>query len=125
VLPPIINLESKWVAHFNAEDEAEVRKLDSNLLEERRNSSLANVRKYQESLKRYYNKSVIQRELNIQDSVLKKDMCTNDKHKFSSLWEGPFIMVDIAAPGAYVLAEVNGGMLPNTWNADQLLKYYT
>jgi hypothetical protein len=34
-------------------------------------------------------------------------------------------MVDIATPGAYVLAEVNGGMLPNTWNADQLLKYYT
>jgi hypothetical protein len=32
--------------------------------------------------------------------------------------------VDIAAPGAYVLAEVDGGMLPNTWNADQLHKYY-
>jgi hypothetical protein len=78
VLPTIINLESTWVAHFNAEDETEVWKLDSNLLEERRNSSLANVRKYQESLKRYYNKSVIQRELNTQDSVLKKDMCTND-----------------------------------------------
>jgi hypothetical protein len=28
------------------------------------------------------------------------------------------------APGAYVLAEVDGGMLPNTWNADQLRKYY-
>jgi hypothetical protein len=26
--------------------------------------------------------------------------------------------------GAYVLAEVDGGMLPNTWNADQLRKYY-
>jgi hypothetical protein len=25
--------------------------------------------------------------------------------------------MDIAAPGAYVLAEVIGGMLPNTWNA--------
>jgi hypothetical protein len=32
--------------------------------------------------------------------------------------------VDVAAPGAYVLAEVDGGMLPNTWNADQLRKYY-
>jgi hypothetical protein len=36
----------------------------------------------------------------------------------------PFIIVDVAAPGAYVLAEVDGGMLPNTWNADQLHKYY-
>jgi hypothetical protein len=32
--------------------------------------------------------------------------------------------VDIAATGAYALTEVDGGMLPNTWNADQLRKYY-
>jgi hypothetical protein len=63
---------------------------------------------------------VVQRELDIGDLVLKKDICTNDKHKFSSPWEGPFMIVDITAPGAYVLAEVDGGMLSNTWNADRL-----
>jgi hypothetical protein len=52
------------VAHFNAENQAEEMELDSNLLEERCNTALANVQKYQESLKRYYNKSVVQRELN-------------------------------------------------------------
>jgi hypothetical protein len=51
VLPPEIYLESERVAHFNAEDQAEARELDSNLLEERRNTTLTNVRKYQESLK--------------------------------------------------------------------------
>jgi hypothetical protein len=85
---------------------------------------LANVRKYQESLKRYYNKSVVQRELNIGDFILKKDIRTNDNHKFSSPRKGLFIIVDIAAPRAYMLPEVNGGMLPNTWNDDQLCKYY-
>jgi hypothetical protein len=124
VLPPKIYLESLRVAHFNAENQAEARELDSNLLEEKCNTMLANVRKYQESLKRYYNKSVVQRELNIGDLVLKKDIRTKDKHKFSSSWEGPFILVHIAAPGAYVLAEVDGDMLPNTWNTDQLCKYY-
>jgi hypothetical protein len=64
------------------------------------------------------------RELNIKDLVLKRDICTKDKHKFSSPWEGPFIIVNIAAPGAYVLAEVDGGMPPNTWNVDQLHRYY-
>jgi hypothetical protein len=49
---------------------------------------------------------------------------TKDKHKFSTPWEGPFIVVDVVAPGAYVLAEVDGSMLPNTWNVDQLCKYY-
>jgi hypothetical protein len=32
--------------------------------------------------------------------------------------------MDIAAPGAYALAEVDDDMLPNTWNVDQLCKYY-
>jgi hypothetical protein len=66
------------------------------------------------TLKRYYNKSVVQRELNIGDLVLKMDICTKDKHKFSTPWEGPFIVVDVVALGAYVLAEVGGGMLPDT-----------
>jgi hypothetical protein len=74
------------VACFNVEGQGEARELNSNLLEESCNTSLANVRKYQESLKRYYNKSVIQIELNIDDLVLKKYIHTRDKHKFSSSW---------------------------------------
>jgi hypothetical protein len=57
---------------------------------------------------------VVQRELNIGDLVLKKDIQTREKHKFSLPWEGPFIIVDVAAPGAYVMAKVDGAMLPNT-----------
>jgi hypothetical protein len=88
-----------------------------------RNKALVNVRKYQESMKQYYNKSVVPREIEIGDLVL-KDIITKEKHKFSSPWEGPFIVMDIAAPGAYVLAEVDGAMLPNTWNANRLCKNY-
>jgi hypothetical protein len=81
------------------------------------------VWKYHESLK-YYNKSVVHRELNIGDIILKKDIRTLGKHKFLSPCEGPFIIVDIAAPETYVLVEVDGAMLANIWNADQLHKYY-
>jgi hypothetical protein len=59
VLPPEIYLESARVAHFNAEDQAEARELDANLLEERHNTALFSVCKYQASLKKYYNKSVV------------------------------------------------------------------
>jgi hypothetical protein len=97
VLPPEIYLESVRVAHFNAKNQSEVREFDFNLLEEKHNTTLVNVQKYQESLKRYYNKSVVQRKLNIGDLVLKKDIRTKDKHKFSSPWEGPFIIVDLRA----------------------------
>jgi hypothetical protein len=67
---------------------------------------------------------VVPRELNVGNLVLKKDIHTRDKHKFSSPYEGLFIIVEKVSPGAYVLVEVDGGMLPNTWNVDQLRKYY-
>jgi hypothetical protein len=72
------------------------------------------VRKYQEALKKYYNKRVMQREFNVGDLVLKKDIRTRDKHKFLTPWEASFIIVDVAVPGAYVLAEVDDDMLSNT-----------
>jgi hypothetical protein len=84
ILSPEIYLESARVARFDSEHQTEARELDSILLEERRNITLINVQKYQESLKKYYNKSMVQRELNIGDLVLKKDIHTRDKHKFSS-----------------------------------------
>jgi hypothetical protein len=43
VLPPEIFLKSARVAHFNEEDQAKARELDSNLLEEEHNMALAIV----------------------------------------------------------------------------------
>jgi hypothetical protein len=59
VLPPKIYLESVRVVHFDVEHQAKARELDSNMLEERRNTALVNVWRYQESLKKYYSKSVV------------------------------------------------------------------
>jgi hypothetical protein len=46
VLPHEIYLQSARVAHFDSEHQAEARELDSNLLEERCNTTLINVQKY-------------------------------------------------------------------------------
>jgi hypothetical protein len=43
VLPPEIYLESSRVAHFNTKSQVEAMELDSNLLEEKCNTTLANV----------------------------------------------------------------------------------
>jgi hypothetical protein len=61
VLQPKIYLESTWVAQFNEVDQDEERELDTNLLEEKRNKALANVKMYQDYLKCHYNKSVVPR----------------------------------------------------------------
>jgi hypothetical protein len=60
VLSSEIYLELARVTHFDSEHQEEARGLDSILLKERRNTTLINVHKYQESLKKYYNKSVVQ-----------------------------------------------------------------
>jgi hypothetical protein len=60
VLPPEIYLQSARVAHFDSEYQAKARELDSIMLEERRNTTLINIQKYLEPLKKYYNKSVVQ-----------------------------------------------------------------
>jgi hypothetical protein len=52
ILPPEVYLKSTRVTHFNSEDQAEARELDVNLLEERYNTTLSNVRKYQMALKK-------------------------------------------------------------------------
>jgi hypothetical protein len=51
VLPPEVYLELARVVHFNPEDQAKARELDTNLLEERHNITLSNMRKYQMALK--------------------------------------------------------------------------
>jgi hypothetical protein len=84
MLPPEIYPESARVVQFNEANQDEARELDANLLEEKCNKALANVQKYREPLKRYYNKSVVSHQLEIGDLVLKKDICIKDKHKFSS-----------------------------------------
>jgi hypothetical protein len=85
VLPLETFQESAQVAQFNEADQDEARELDSSPLEEKCNKALANVQKYQESLKWYYNKSVVLHLLKIGDLLLKKDICNKDKHTFSSL----------------------------------------
>jgi hypothetical protein len=66
--------------------------------------------------------TVLPPEIYLESTRVARELHIKDKHKFLSPWEGPFIIVDIAAPGAYALMEVDGGMLPNTWNAYQLRK---
>jgi hypothetical protein len=52
VLPPEVYLELARVAHFNPKDQAEANELDTNLLEERLNTTLFNMCKYQTALKK-------------------------------------------------------------------------
>ncbi|KAL2892508.1 putative deoxyribonuclease TATDN1 [Bienertia sinuspersici] len=44
--------------------------------------------------------------------------------KLSATWESPYQIYDEVHPGTYKLMDLEGVMLPNNWNADQLKKYF-
>ena len=124
VLPPEVILRAPRVEQFREEDQTEAREVDLNCLEEVRNTALLRVEKYQQELRRQYQKKVFPRSFEVGDLVLKKDCRTIGKNKLSTPWEGPFIISEVAKLGAYVLAEVDGDTLQSTWNADQLRRFY-
>jgi hypothetical protein len=124
VLPPDIRLKLPRVLMFSEEEELERCDLDLVLLEEDRDRTAYRVQQHQQSLWKYHNHRVRSWALSVGDLVLKKDQRTMDKIKLSSPWQGSYIVVEIARPGAYMLAEIDGDILPNTWNMDQLHHFY-
>jgi hypothetical protein len=109
---------------FFEEEQANRRYTDLELLEEKRDIVAFWVEKHQQAPRKYHSQCVRGRALSIGDLVHKWDQRTKVKTKLTPPWQGPYIVVDIARPSAYRLAEVDGDMLSNTWNMDQLQRFY-
>jgi hypothetical protein len=45
-------------------------------------------------------------------------------HKLSSPWEGPFTVAKVTGPGSYHLQTLEGEDVSNSWNIDQLCRFY-
>ena len=39
-------------------------------------------------------------------------------------WKGPYKIKAIIRPGVYKLARLEGGLVPQAWNAEHLKRYY-
>jgi hypothetical protein len=45
-------------------------------------------------------------------------------HKLSSPWEGPFTVAKVTGLGSYRLQTLEGEDVNNSWNIDQLCRFY-
>jgi hypothetical protein len=45
-------------------------------------------------------------------------------HKLSSPWEGPFTVAKVTGPGSYRLQTLEGEDVSNSWNINQLCRFY-
>jgi hypothetical protein len=56
--------------------------------------------------------------------VLRRIQNMEGLHKLSSPWEGAFSIAKVTGPGSYRLQTLEGDSVSNSWNIDQLCRFY-
>jgi hypothetical protein len=56
--------------------------------------------------------------------VLRREQSTKDKHKLTPPWEGLYTIVEVVRPETYRLKDSDGKILTNTWNIEQLHRFF-
>jgi len=68
---------------------------------------------------------VIKQEFEVGDHVLRRNQKDFEEGKLAANWEGPYRVRMKTGTGAYELEDLHRGIVPRTWNAEKLKKYYT
>jgi hypothetical protein len=100
------------------------RRVDIDGLEEARCDALVQSARYLMGIRRYHDRNVKEHSFNIGDLVLRRIQNTEGLHKLSSLLEGPFTVAKVTGPGSYRLQTLEGEDISNSWNIDQLCRFY-
>jgi hypothetical protein len=66
----------------------------------------------------------MERSFDVSDLVLWRIQNTEGLHKLSSPWEGPFSITKVTGPGSYRLQTLEGNAISNSWNIDNLCRFY-
>ena len=109
------------------EHNGEALRLNLNLLDEKCEQVLKRTEDYQRKTVRYYDQKVKLMSYKHGDLVLKKLLPArkNPAHgKLGPNWEGPYIVSLVIRPGNYELQTEEGKILPHTWNAKHLKRFY-
>ena len=80
--------------------------------------------RYQQTLRRYHERKIRGRILEVRDLMLWRTQSTKEKHKLSPPWEGTYMENEVIRPGTYGLKDNNGNILTNTWNIKQLHRFF-
>ena len=89
VLPSDLDFGAPRVKVFDPETAAEAQRNAMEVLEEARLAMLHRSAHYQQTLRRYHERCIRERTLQVGDLVLRWVMSTKDKHNLSPPWDGP------------------------------------
>ncbi len=93
-------------------------------LDEAREAALLQSARYQQTLRRYHDRRIQARALEVGDLVLRRVQDNRGRHKLTPPWEGPYVIAEVLRPGTYKLANAEGEVYTNAWNIEQLRRFY-
>ena len=120
VLPSNLDHGAPRVKAFDHDRAKEAQQDMVDLLEEAHETTVIRSARYQQTLRRYHERKIRGRILEVGDLILRRTQSTKEKHKLSPPWEGPYTVTEVIRLGAYRLEDNNGNVLTNTWNIEQL-----
>jgi hypothetical protein len=127
VIPVEVGSPSFHVAYYNPGLNDEKAKVYLDLLQEKRDDAQVTWAAYQSQTARYFNKQLVPKKFQLGDWVLRKvSLMMKDptEGKMGPKWEGPYKVVGCHQKWAYRLMTETGKILPRSWNAEHLKKYY-
>ena len=124
ILPADIAFRAPRVENYDEEQAVAVRTEDVDRAKEECLITYVHITKYLEGLWRYYNHNVKGRSFAVGDLVLCGKQKTEGMHKLSSRWEGPYVIKEVTRPGSYLLCDLEGIDVPNSWHIEHLIRFY-
>jgi hypothetical protein len=113
VLPPEVTMGSLHVKTYDKAMQDRLQHEDIDLVDERRWQYAIKNALYRQALKRYHQRFMRSRELEVDDPVFRRDINREGMNKLSPNWEGPFRVTQVCQPGCVCLATEDGELVPH------------
>ena len=125
IIPADIMWQSPAFEQYDESVTEEARRVDIDSLEEARCVALVQSARYLEGIRRYHDHNIKERTFNIGDLVLCHIHKMAGLHKLTSLWEGLISVAKVTSPVSYRLQTLDSEDIDNSWNIEQLCRFYT
>ena len=120
-------IPSLWYGSYNPEENYALMCYELDLLEEKRNLPALRTASYKRWSERYFNSKIKERRFKQGDLVLRKVLPNTKEVNAKVLgpnWEGQYVIAEVLLPGTYRLKQLDGKMVPRSWNVELLRPYY-
>ena len=127
MIPAEVTSPSWRVLTYDQRENELSARINNDLLQERREQAALRADAYRQQAARYHDKRVRIKHFKVGDLILRRaDVGKGEAGvgKLGANWEGPYEIIEVIGKGAYKLASTDGTVLPRTWNAELLRKYY-